>query len=171
VGDEEDMVQVDPILLVPQPRIGPGERARVAEPMADVVDQHIDPAESVEDGSRQSRDLLGVAHVRHDGQSRPAGRGDLVDGLLGRFVVDVGDDHQCAVLREQPRGGRADAGSAARDDRDAVGQERTGVNHGCFRAPGQDNVETFPEDTRSRSMSWCGRRIRDALTSQFRPVH
>ena len=49
-----------------------------------------------------------------------------VGGLLSELGVDIGDDHLGAVLREQPRGRRADTATAAGHHRDPVGQQSAG---------------------------------------------
>jgi hypothetical protein len=41
---------------------------------------------------------------------------------LAHRVLDIGDDHRGALGRQAPRAGRADAGRAAGDDGDLVGE-------------------------------------------------
>jgi hypothetical protein len=92
-----------------------------------LLGRHLHPPVAIQHRSRQAGDLVGVADVDDDRQSRPTRRGDLVGDLLGELGVDIGDDHVGAMLCEQLRGCRADTTTAARHYRDPVGQQRTSV--------------------------------------------
>ena len=96
--------------------------------MADVVHQHIDPAEPVQHRSRQFGDLGSIADIGDDRQRRTTRRGDLVDGPSRQLGIDIGDDHRGAMTGEQVRGRRADTATAAGHHRDPVGQQRTGLS-------------------------------------------
>jgi len=57
--------------------------------------------------------LFGISDV--DDGCR-AGRGQLGDGVFGRRLVSVGDDHRRTTLGEADGGGPADPAGPARDD-------------------------------------------------------
>ena len=121
--DQENVMQVDPVEVVPQLRICVDEVAGVTQPVTDVVHQHIHPTMTLQHRSRQVGDLTGVADVGHRRERRPARSRDLLGGQLSELGVDIGDDHLGAVVSEQPRGRRADAATTAGHHRDPVVQQ------------------------------------------------
>jgi hypothetical protein len=123
MGDQEDVVEVDPIELIPQLRLRFYESARMPQPVAHIVHEDIGPAVAIQHRCREPGDLVGFADVRDDRQRRSTAGSDRCDGLLGEFGVDVGDDHLGAMLREQPRGRRPDPATAAGHHRDPAGEQ------------------------------------------------
>ena len=89
------MVQVDPVELFPQVRVGARKPAGVPHPVADIVHQHIDAAVVIEHRARERGDLVGFPDVGNDCQRRLA---DLPGGHLRAVDVDICDDHLGAVL-------------------------------------------------------------------------
>lgn len=134
MGDQKYVVQVDPIQLIPQLRVGVDEVSGVAQPVADVVDQDVDPAIAIQHGARQTGNLVGVADVCGQRQCRPAARGDLGRGCCGELGAGVGDDDLRTVCGEQSRGCRADAAASARHHRDPIGQQQFRRRWRCHRS-------------------------------------
>ena len=56
-------MQVDPVEVIPQLRIGVDEVAGVTQPVPDIVHQHIHPTVPLQHRSGQAGDLAGVADV------------------------------------------------------------------------------------------------------------
>ncbi|ETB03519.1 hypothetical protein O978_12985 [Mycobacterium avium subsp. paratuberculosis 10-5864] len=138
MGDKENVMQVDPVKLVPQLRVGVGETPGVAQPVAHVVHQHVDPAVAVQHGPRKVGDLGRVSHVGGDGMRGSAGRRDRRGGFVGEFGVDVGDDDMRTVFGEKPRGGRADTAATTGHHRHPVAQQRIkvlGLRHRSYLRP------------------------------------
>jgi len=111
---QEDVMQVYPVKLVAQLQVGVGEPSRMPQPMTYVVDEHIQPAVSIEHLSSELADLMRFTDVGQYEQCRPAGRGDLIGDALPAVSVDLSDDHMGAMLSEQSCGRRTDTATAAR---------------------------------------------------------
>ena len=73
----------------------------------------------------------------------PAGGPDRVSGALGRYLIQVEYDDLCALRREHPGDGLADAGPGAGDDGDISGQLEHGVkDHTLTVKSGQNQRES-----------------------------
>src|SRR5699024_11023963 len=105
---------------------------------AGVVDEDVDPAPRVDHGAHQGIDRGPVGDVVPVDDRLAAGRGDLVDDLLGggggaalavHVAAEIVDDDPGATLGQCEGVGAAESAARSGDDRDAVG-EIDCVGHG-----------------------------------------
>src|SRR5207247_10083941 len=109
VGDavlhhEERPLQVDRLHAVPVGLLGVEDRLVLVLPEdAGVVVEDVEPAEALHAGGDHALHVGLLRDVAHHPERLPAPALDHRDRLLGRLGVDVGDDHRCALLREEQR--------------------------------------------------------------------
>ncbi len=85
---------------------------------AGIVDQHLQPAEGVEDPLHQLAVPLHFRNITEDERAAHAPGGDPRQRLRGGGILDkIVDDHVVAVVGEGPGDGTADAAAAAGDQR------------------------------------------------------
>ena len=83
-----------------------------------VVVQHVETAERGDGVGDHRRDRVGIGDVDDLRARRPARGDDGGNDLVGRAHAEIGNRHRGALGRKQHRRRPADAGTAARDDRD-----------------------------------------------------
>src|SRR3954452_6671076 len=133
VGHPQDVLEIDREQVLPLLLGAVDERPARVHEVADVVDQHVEPAVALEHGVDHERTDAGVAHVRHQPRAaraarrpRPSRRARLQGGHggVGAVAVDVDDQHRRPVVDERLADAPADAAGATGHDGDLAGQER-----------------------------------------------
>ncbi len=98
------------------------ERLLVAEIVADIVDQHIQPAMGAADLVHDALDCIPVPHIGFEDAVIGTQLGERATSRCGPAAVDLGD-HDChAEPGEELRGGEPDAGAAAGHQRHLAGK-------------------------------------------------
>jgi hypothetical protein len=122
----EHVREVDGIEIVP---LGVGllvERLARAAVVTDVVHQHVDPPVLIPRGCDQRVRRIRIADVANDRDRTFTDRDLRFACALG---VDLAEDHSRAFGDESLDDAAADAGTAARHDRDLSGEERLHVGN------------------------------------------
>ena len=119
-ADQIDALEVDVVDEVPVGLLGGDDAAGARD--ADVVDQHVDPAERRHAGLDHGLDAVGFGDVGRMGRADAALALDDAPGLVGRREVEVDREYVGPLAREQ-HGGRL-AIAPARADRARAGDQR-----------------------------------------------
>jgi hypothetical protein len=101
--------------------------ARVAAGDAGVVDEDVEAPGFARDLREHRAHRAAVGDVGLDGARVPARGAHRGDGLAGTIELHVVHDDTRALFGEQERDGSADAGAAAGDERNAIGQSHEGL--------------------------------------------
>jgi hypothetical protein len=85
-----------------------------------IVEQHVDPPESLAHSGEQPCDSVGIGDIRRQWNRSLGGSASEPGGLLQRGIPAAGKHHRPTVIEERERAGAANAATSAGDDGNLV---------------------------------------------------